>query len=206
VSPQDLPPADNPFSSRRVRPGAIAYRFPPGQTAEGIVGRLEQNGWRGQIVGPHGTGKSTLLAALLPLIQRRGIPTVLYQLHDRQRHLPGDPGQEELTAGTVVIVDVYEQLGLWSRIRLRGLCRRKRLGLLVTTHRPVALPLLYQTRSSPELAHEIASMLLAEEGQASQTISRDEVSRLFEKHRGNLREVLFGLYDWYELRQQQHPR
>ncbi len=54
----------NPFSTRFVRPGALAYRFPPGESAATLVERLAASGWRGQIVGPHGSGKSTLVAAL----------------------------------------------------------------------------------------------------------------------------------------------
>ncbi len=206
MNPDDLPPASNPFSAHRIRPGAIPYHFPPGHTAEGLLARLEQSGWQGQIVGPHGTGKSTLLAALRPLIERRGKATLLYELHDRQRYLPVKAGQEELTGGSLLIVDGYEQLSLWSRIRLRRLCRRRRLGLLVTTHRPAALPVLFRTQSSCQLALRLARELLRGEAEGDEVIAVDEVSRLFAEHQGNLREVLFGLYDLYELNRQRRSR
>ena len=59
-----LPTSDNPFSTRRISPGAIPYVLPPGENAYALVDRLRQAGWWGEIVGPHGSGKSTLLATL----------------------------------------------------------------------------------------------------------------------------------------------
>ena len=63
--------SSNPFSTRRVRPGAIAYCFPEGVDVETLLARLHENGWRGEIVGPHGSGKSALLATLMPAIEQR---------------------------------------------------------------------------------------------------------------------------------------
>src|SRR5579859_6457327 len=80
-------PRSNPFSTRCVRPGAIPFRFPPGESAATMVDRLERQGWWGQIVGPHGSGKSTLLAALLPELRRRRA-LVTTSLHEDRRRLP----------------------------------------------------------------------------------------------------------------------
>ena len=54
----------NPFATCWTRPGAIAFHFPPGESAEQLVARLAADNWRGEIVGPHGSGKSTLLETL----------------------------------------------------------------------------------------------------------------------------------------------
>ena len=62
--------AKNPFSTRHVRPGAIGYRFPAGKSAAVLIARLEKNDWQGQIVGPHGSGKSALVATLIAEIVR----------------------------------------------------------------------------------------------------------------------------------------
>jgi hypothetical protein len=67
--------AENPFSTRHVRPGAIAYQFPPGKSADRLVQRLGENNWQGQIVGPHGSGKSALMAALKAAIEQSGRQT-----------------------------------------------------------------------------------------------------------------------------------
>ncbi|NUQ65687.1 MAG: hypothetical protein HUU20_24720 [Pirellulales bacterium] len=196
----DLAPADNPFSARHVRPGAIPYRFPPGESSETLLARLGQAGWRGQIVGPHGSGKSTLVAALLPLVEQAGVPAVLVELHDGQRTLPVDLQRTRLAPRTLVVVDGYEQLSILSRARLCWCCRRKRLGLLVTTHRPVRLPVLFETRTGPDLANRLVRELLAGE---AEFVEPEEVSRRLEEHGGNLREVLFDLYDLYEQRRMQ---
>jgi ABC-type phosphonate transport system ATPase subunit len=64
--------AVNAFSTRRIRPGQLAYRFADGLSLETLVLRLETHGYWGEIVGPHGSGKSTLLEHLLPLCEDRG--------------------------------------------------------------------------------------------------------------------------------------
>ncbi len=195
MSRDDFAPAANPFSARHIRPGAIAYRFPPGESGKAIVDRLRQAGWRGQVIGPHGSGKSTLLAAILPLIERAGMAVLLVELHDGERMLPIRLDRTHVAPPAVVVVDGYEQLSLWSRIRLTWYCRRKGLGLLVTTHRPLGLPILLRTQVDTGVASQIVGELL---GIEAGLVDKVEVSRRLERHGGNLREVLFDLYDWYE--------
>ena len=60
----------NPFSSRYVRPGAIPFFFPEDCRVELLLSRLEENGWQGEILGRHGSGKSALLAHLIPGIHQ----------------------------------------------------------------------------------------------------------------------------------------
>ena len=191
-------PAPNPFSTRHVRPGAIPFRFPAGKSSEGLLDRLARNGGRGQIVGPHGSGKSALVATLIAALQESGRRTLLIELHDAERRLPPSfPWQSAFEPGTVVIVDGYEQLGLWSRFALRRFCRRRRLGLVVTSHRSVGMPDLFRTTTSLALAQQIVHDLL---GSDRSPVTRDEVDERFLLHQGNMREVLFDLYDLYEQR------
>lgn len=56
-------PPINPFSTTFIRPGAIPFLFPNDQTIQDVVRQLAATDWWGQIIGPHGTGKSTLTAA-----------------------------------------------------------------------------------------------------------------------------------------------
>ena len=63
--------AHNPFSSERVRPGAIPYLMPEDNLGA-LIETLRRNRLTGQIVGPHGTGKSTLLATLADALERHG--------------------------------------------------------------------------------------------------------------------------------------
>lgn len=189
---------ENPFSTRHTRPGAIPFVFPKGQSAEQLVESLRFNEWRGEIVGPHGSGKSTLLCALIPALRVAGRNTLLIELHDGQRRLPVDLRRTDgLAENTVVIVDGYEQLSFFSRLQLKGFCRRRGLGLLVTSHQPAGMPLLFQTAPSVTLAEDVVRFLLR--GQPGLLNSSDLAQR-FDRHRGDLRELLFELYDLFEQR------
>lgn len=188
----------NPFSTRRVRPGAIAYCFPVGLDAETLLARLRENGWRGQIVGPHGSGKSALLATLIPAIERSGRQVVHVELHDGQRRLPLAPAWTSgLDASTVLAIDGFEQLRQTGRFRVKRFTARRGIGLLVVAHAPVGLPPLWTTSTNGELARRIVGRLL--DG-VEPRISPEDVDAAFSRHKGNLRETLFALYDLYESR------
>lgn len=53
-------PFSNPFSTRFTRPGEIPYQFVEAEELGTLVDRFGNNRWVGQIVGPHGCGKTTL--------------------------------------------------------------------------------------------------------------------------------------------------
>ncbi|HVX63903.1 MAG TPA: hypothetical protein VHC19_24990 [Pirellulales bacterium] len=191
-------PSTNPFATRYVRPGAIAFRFAEGESARRLVARLQANGWRGQIVGAHGTGKSTLLASLRPALEAAGRSVVSFSLHDGQRRLPANPRLlRSLREQDMLVIDGYEQLGAMARFSLRLICRKSRCGLLVTAHADVGLPALYATQVDLSTAQSIAADLLSG---AESTISQADVEQALTQHSGNLREALFYLYDLYELR------
>ena len=190
--------AANPFSSCFVRPGMIPFLFPPGEDACTLVSQLQVNGWLGQIIGPHGSGKSSLVASLIPAIEQVGRHTVLIELHDRQRVLPiAGALQAGFHEGTLLIVNGYEQLSVLSRLRLKWLRRRNRMGLVVTAHGSVGLPTLYRTRSNLQTVREIVSQLLHDD---PTRFTPEEIESAFVRHGGNLRECLFDLYDLYEAR------
>ncbi|MEN6405550.1 MAG: hypothetical protein ABFC77_03670 [Thermoguttaceae bacterium] len=194
---------DNPFSTRHLRPGAIPFVFPPDQTPESMVDRLRQNGWRGEIIGHHGSGKSSLLASLLPAIESAGRSAVLVELHDGQRRLPLDlQNDARLQPPAVLIVDGYEQLSRWQRWTLRRVCRRRSLGLLITSHESVGLPRLHQTQVDRPLAEQVVAVLL---GDRPWPISREQLGRLLDRHGGDLRETLFALYDCCEEKSASSP-
>jgi hypothetical protein len=200
----------------------MPFVFASGQSAETLVARLRDAGWWGEILGPHGTGKSVLLATLMPAIERAGRRPVLIELHDGQRRLPSVlrradipvchpvcPGSESpedrqeclsscgAEPPTLLIVDGCEQLTRWNRWRMKRLCRRRGWGLLVTAHASVGLPELCRTAATPELAETIIERLMAGR---TRPFSAAEVTDCFARHRGNLREMLFELYDLYEQR------
>ncbi|MCE9553925.1 MAG: hypothetical protein K8T91_11195 [Planctomycetes bacterium] len=191
-------PTPNPFAVSAVRPGVIPFIFPAGTAAIDLIDALEdQHHWRGQIIGPHGSGKSTLLAALIPELEADGRRVLLYTLRDGQHSLPEglrDAPQDKQP--TILIIDGYEQLKLTSRWCLRLVCRLRGWALLVTAHRDMGLPTLCQTSVNRELATTIVDRLLKKE--TGRTIDPAVIDAALARHDGNLRCVLFELYDEFE--------
>ena len=189
--------ATNPFATRFVKPGELAFEFSDGESTGTLLARLAGNGWRGAIVGPHGSGKSTLLTALLAELQVQGRGVLLYRLHDRERRLSPSPAREAARLGaSLLAVDGYEQLSLLARWRLSWLCRRRRLGLLVTSHGSTGFPTLYRTNPTPQLVAGLVASFLGDELTPAWL---DAAERSFAARQANVREVLFDLYDLYEL-------
>lgn len=187
----------NPFSTRFIRPGAIPYLFEEGESTASVIERLRSHDWGGQIIGPHGSGKSTLLAALVPALAAAGRAVISLALHQGERRLPPFD-REQLTASAQLIIDGYEQLSWWSRWRVRSLCRRASAGLLVTAHADAGLPMIYQTQPSEAVAQRVVESLLPSEGAA---IEAEDIRRAYLAAGGNLREMLFRLFDVHQSRQ-----
>ena len=174
---------DNPFAVDRVL--AVRYK-PQGCTWDELLARLKSLRYRAAIVGPHGTGKTTLLEDLAPRLRSRGFLTTFVRLDSTEPRL--GPNQWEQVdaagAGHVLLLDGAEQLSLpqWLRLRFRA---RRAGGLVITTHRPGRLPTLLRTSTSPALLSQILDEL---------GIPFD-AAELFARHRGNLRNALWDLYD-----------
>lgn len=189
----------NPFATRRTRPGMIPYLFNDQLTAAKLVLRLKQHRWMGQIVGPHGSGKTTLLESLLSICTTELDQVRRITLRKGQRKLPlASRALKDFRPGTLLVIDGYEQLGRLSRLWLKWQVRRRQLGLLVTTHTPVSLPLLYRTPSTPQLTHAVVRQLAEAEESG---ITDADIRSAHDRHSGNLREVLFELYDLFQDRQ-----
>ncbi|MCH7728569.1 MAG: hypothetical protein IH991_19115 [Planctomycetes bacterium] len=188
----------NPFSSRFMRPGAIPYLFPQGADVDRLILKLQRNHWWGQIVGQHGSGKSTLLHSLAPELTRCGRSVCWFTLNSCSPALPATTEMtNEWNDATQVIVDGYEQLSARQRRWLKRLCRRNACGLLVTSHDTVNLPEMFRTSIDLHCAYRVVKELLPAE---CCLISLDDIDTACIRHGGNLREVLFELYDLYEYR------
>jgi len=197
------PVVANPFSTRYVRPGAIPFVFGTHDSAEATVARFIALGRRAQIVGPHGVGKSTLLAALLPALAAAGMPGYLIGLRDQERSLPADwQAAARHAKARTIVVDGYEQLNRWNRWRLSAVCRRAGWALLITAHEDAGLPTLDRLAPSLATVQALVDRLL---GGCRGAVSRERVAQQFADCGGNARETFFALYDDFEpQRQERH--
>lgn len=183
---------ENPFRTDRVL--TVRYRLAAG-SFDALLDRLEAMDRRAAIVGPRGSGKTTLLEDLAPRIRARGFDVRELRLdaeHPRFERTSLEEFFASLGARDVVLLDGAEQMGWfdWFRFERRS---RAAAGLVVTSHRPGLLPTLIETSTSPELLDGLVDEILGERSPEVRPLT----PRLFEKHRGNLREALRELYDHY---------
>lgn len=184
---------DNPFSTRFIDPKSHTFVFPAGQSLDRIGAYFRENGWWGEITGPRGTGKSTLLHTLCCWAEEQGCTYRFFFLNDQQQHLPLDwsfgPGVD------FYAVDGAEQLPGWMWSWLAWHCRRRDSGLLATTHHSLRLPPLYQTRlANAETIRRVVEAIAGPENVPDPDLAR----QLAAKHSGDIRSVLFELYDSWE--------
>jgi hypothetical protein len=181
---------DNPFAADRVL--SIRYEFPEGQAGT-LLARLERLRYRAAIVGPHGTGKTTLLEDLETPLARLGFRVTHLRLDAAHPRFPRECLAATIDAGDLVCLDGAEQLGrvAWMMFRWRT---RRAGGVLVTSHRQGFLPTLVECATSPELLDGIVSRLAPPTGGVR--LPAD----LFARHHGNLRDALREMYDVYAAR------
>lgn len=186
----------NPFATCWTRPGALEFRFADGQSAERLVERLARQGWWGEIVGPHGAGKSALLAALELALSATGRSVSAVTLGAGRHRLPrGFLAHALSLPAALVIVDGYEQLGWLERARVKHRCRRAGAGLLVTSHESTGLPALARLTPDRSLVQELVAVLSA---RAATPVTRADVDACYDCHGSNVREIFFDLYDRHE--------
>jgi hypothetical protein len=185
----------NPFATCWTRPGALSYHFGAGQSAERLVSQLVSQEWRGAIVGPHGSGKSTLLESLKPALRTACFQVRSIALLDRQRRLPAEFWSSGTSRRTIIIIDGYEQLGWFERLKLNRFCHRANHGLLVTTHSPTRIPTLLRLAPDEHLVQLLVAKLAT---QVSTPITYSDVAASHACHGSNVREIFFDLYDRHE--------
>lgn len=196
----------NPFATCYTAPGCVPFFVAATPLAvEQFFARLHQQwvdcGRVGAIVGPHGCGKSTLVAALQKSwTQEYSYKVTHIALHNGQRTLPAWFWQRDFRKQDLVIVDGYEQLGWWARWQLNRLRRHTSCGLLVTTHAECRLPTLQRIEPSYETLLAVVRRLLAQLGDSLRTESfiTRHVPAAWQETGANARETLFRLYDCWE--------
>ena len=193
----------NPFSTRFLSPGQLCFIGWDDQTLDGLAEKLIQQNGNGQIVGPHGTGKTTLTFELQKRIDRLNDTNTNYRflrktIGPRQTIRTGKQQVAEfkLHSKTILVLDGIELLSWLQRLTLIKTCQRKRIGLLVTSHRPVwGLPALASTKPDRSQLEAIVNQLTRD---CDFKISTDRLNELYTNNNGNIREALMGCYDEFE--------
>ena len=136
-------PRNNPF--RVECQHQLPFRSSASSTAE-LAGRFQQLARRAAIVGPHGTGKTTLIEEICALWRERGTAFTLLRLSHGSNQDAVNQFRDWINAAQpaqILILDGAEQLSFlrWHWLRRES---RKFAGLLITTHAPGRLPTLHQ--------------------------------------------------------------
>lgn len=244
----------NPFATRFFTPGAIPFYFgtvsidslveqivqgdSSSRTEESsqseVVSNQNRSGHCFAIVGPHGTGKSTLLAqleqALLEIqpTSRCGSLFLNTTTPSRERIVRS---LQLLRANSICLIDGFEQIPKWGQSLCAWTAKNLRRKLIVTSHvLPNGFAALWNTRMSEEIERYVIGHLLRADrfteqvpfvtncdsstNDAANTQFRDLIEVLLHsqewrssraKHRENLRESLFDMYDWWGNRVDEIP-
>ncbi len=168
----------NPFATRFVRPGGLPWvESNDSSSPDYLVTRFRhQLNYRAAIVGPHGTGKSTLLEHLVPKLgevhfkkhaassvaERSDLGNVVWLTLRRgpqlDRLIAGS--QVHWREGGLLVLDGFEQLSWLRRRWVLSRTRAQKVGLLVTCHEPIHLPVLHATSSSVAVLRRIVELAL----------------------------------------------
>ena len=192
----------NPFATRYVASARLTPRDEQGERLDLplIVQRLARLGNMAAIVGPHGTGKSTLLAHLAETLRERGRSVTRTRVRRRVamadliRTLVGVP------RGGMLCIDSWEVLGQEGRLVLRGLAWCRGVGLLVTAHHTVGLPTLASTRGTAPLLMALTRELPGYESWFGRYVFPDDITAAVADSAGDLRLAFNQLYDRFEYR------
>lgn len=183
---------ENPFATDRLE--RIEFRLEPGTTWAGLEERFVALGCRAALVGPHGSGKTTLAEQLAARWRDRGWEVRMIRLSEESSRLSASDWDwlvGGLNSGHRIIVDGAEQWPWWVWRRFARASRPAN-GVLITSHQSRRWPTLYECRTSSALLRELVGELAGSNSDPLAGASQ----ALFERHRGNLRDALRELYDF----------
>ena len=192
----------NPFATRYVASARLVPRDDQGGQIDlpSLARRLAGLGGTAAIVGPHGTGKSTLLAHVAGILEAGGRP-VRRTRATRRGDVAGLCGALlRLPRGGTLCVDSFEVLGTAGRQVLLGMARCRGVALLVTSHRSSSLPTLVTTRGTSPLLAALTGELPGHESWFGRFVFPEDINAAFSDSAGDLRMAFDRLYDLFEQR------
>ncbi len=182
----------NPFRASRI--DALPY-VPVDQSWDRMLTRLVQMNFRGAIVGPHGTGKTTLVQSLIPRLNERGFGVHHGHITEASPRLPKSwwCALNQCDEQTIIIIDGAERIHWWPWHRLLRLTANA-CGLLITAHEEGRLPTWIRTRVTTQVMLQLLNEL--------EPHGMHDAAQLLARHHGNARSVL---RECFGLKQRQRP-
>ncbi|OYP37949.1 hypothetical protein [Rhodopirellula sp. MGV] len=211
----------NPFSTSFIAPTQVRYRFNHGVSGtnpqtidmhlEGLLATLKKTR-RGVILGPHGTGKSTLLHTFLPKLQQcypmvafdqiNNDPSVGWIGRVKERLRAGQRILKELAGlprDGLLIVDGWEQLYRVSRLRAIRAAAAKKLTLLATSHqRMTGWTTIHETKATQKMVQSLAGDLLEDTPYELRKMVDSHLKKCRVTPKTNVRDLWFEMYDLIE--------
>lgn len=186
----------NPFSSRFTRPGAVPPLDQQGRPLDvgALLARLPARCVA--IEGPHGTGKTTLVRALLATAVTRGRRTRFVQVRSIADAPIALAAVVAACPTDVVAVDGWERLPWGTGWLIAAAALVRRATVVATTHGVSGLPVAARCTVSPGLLAELVRRLPDHGGR----VTSADLDDAFARHSGNLRDALADLYDRFERR------
>lgn len=183
---------DNPFRMQRIE--ALRYRLDDDGWQQ-LLTRFAANRWRGVLVGPHGSGKTTLREEIEARLRADGWevrPLVIGDGDVLRWSILRDfiTGTSERT---LLSIDGLDRIGavLWWRFQRAA---RAVGGILATSHLAGRLPTLHRHQTSAALLRELVQDLVADHGDGHTWVAQ-RCDELFARHHGDVRACLRQLYD-----------
>jgi len=196
--------SSNPFATRHFAPGQIPFFFPAPHSLDSLSNQLmSQKAFRWAIVGPHGSGKSTLIAHLLsnPNLRNAFPANTLLRLDSSTSRLPRWWfAIRQLPKNQLLAIDGFEQFRFWMQRTLASLASAQKCKLLITTHQKHAsFNTLWETSIDSQIEQHVLSMILQSENATKfdELLQSDAWRSSRNRHGYNLRESLFDMYDWW---------
>lgn len=171
-------PADNPFRSEAI------HKLPFwGANVHDIYHSWRRADYRGEIVGHHGCGKTTLFLELLTLARAQGEIATVCTFRRESGLIQQDCSLRLSEPELCHFIDGADLMSAASRALIRN------LRVLCTSHYSLGLPEIYRCTTTPELLRSLIESL------TSVDVGAASAAKLFQRHGGNLRDVFWELYD-----------